>query len=155
MRLVRNYRPEDAPILAQVFQDSARAAGATDYTPKQVDSWVLPAADPQIWGERLAASHTFVAEENGEAIGFGELSEPGMLEMLYVRPDVLRQGVGLMLLQRLEARAKRLHLNKLLVKSSPTALPFFSAQGFAVVQKQIVLRKGAVLPTVLLEKPLE
>lgn len=154
MRLVRDYRPGEASDLAQLFYETVHSLNAADYTPAQLAAWAPEVPDGAKWEERMAANHTYVAYEEDKLLGFVELTDKGLVHMLYCQKDADREGVGGLLLERVEARAKYLKLGSLTVKSSATSLSFFENNGFKPVKKQMVLRQGTALQTVLMEKGL-
>ena len=70
--------------------------------------WRRPFSPPQMTDEWLDEQHLFVAEADGEIVGFaaGRSSdaEPGHLHLIYVKPEHRREGVGKELLRAFVAR---------------------------------------------------
>lgn len=95
---------------------------------------------------------TLVAEEGGEVVGFAELEEDGHLDMLYLRKDAVRRGVGQRLYRAVEQEARGQGLGRIFTEASVTARPFFERQGFRVTQAQTVLVRGVSLTNFAMEK---
>ncbi|MBV1704661.1 MAG: GNAT family N-acetyltransferase, partial [Hyphomicrobiales bacterium] len=105
MTALRPYLPDDSAELARLFRDAVEILAAEDYDDDQRLAWASTADDEEIFAERLARALTIVAVEEGEAVGFASLKDGRVIEMLYVRPDVAREGVGTALVDALEKLA--------------------------------------------------
>ena len=73
----------------------------------------------------------FVAELNGNVVGFALLNLSGVIALLYVDPDFRFNGVSKTMLSAIEAEANELGINELSLDSSSTALRFYSGAGYA------------------------
>jgi putative acetyltransferase len=106
--------------------------------------------------DRLLANgrRTLVAEEAGEVVGFAELEDDGHLDMFYLRKDLVGRGIGRQLYQVVEREARSLGLRRIFTEASVTACPFFERQGFRVLRKQTVSRRGVAMTNFAMEKPL-
>lgn len=142
---LRPYRDDDAPATLDVFRRAITFLAGRDYTPEQVAAWASPDIDPVVWAERRAASRTRVAEVGGRVVGFTDVDEDGYVDMLFVDPDVARQGVGSALLRWARATAVELGAHELTTNASLTARPVFEAHGFVVVAEQHPVRRGVEL----------
>ena len=81
--------------------------------------------------ESISNNEFYVAEENGDVVGFGTLNqERGEIEAVYVLPEVVRCGIGMKILQKLEERARELGVKSLGVDSSLNAAPFYQSAGY-------------------------
>ena len=105
---IRDYRAGDAPEIARLFYDTVRSVNRADYTAEQVEAWAPGVPDPDEWHARMNGRRTLVAEEGGEVVGFAELEDDGHLDMLYLRKDAVRRGVGRRLYRGVEREASRL-----------------------------------------------
>ncbi len=85
----------------------------------------------------LAAGEVWLAEdEAGNLLGFFDLRSGGALaevEAFFIEPGAKRRGIGRLLWDHLEARAKDLGAERLTIDSDPEALPFYEAMGAVLV----------------------
>ena len=84
----------------------------------------------QFENKRLSEQLTILAIVEGEPVGFGSLRGKDELDLLYVHPDVVRNGVGSMLVDALEKLAGARGATAMLTNSSETARPFFEKRGY-------------------------
>jgi len=151
---VRAYRSTDAGMLSAVFYASVRTIARRDYAEDQVRAWAPDVVDLDEFGERRAATSTWVAEIAGEIGGFSDCAVDGHIGMLYVRPDFQRRGVARALLTHIEDTARSRGLDRLYTEASITARPVFIALGFAELSEQSVTRSGIALTNYRMEKRL-
>lgn len=108
-----------------------------------------------MWEDRLAAADTVVAVKGGAAVGFMSLDPTrGYLDLAFVLPEAMGQGVAAALYAVLEGRARALGLACLTTEASHLAEPFFARHGWRVVRRQRVERHGVMLSNALMEKAL-
>jgi N-acetylglutamate synthase-like GNAT family acetyltransferase len=88
-------------------------------TPEQFDRWVH---DPD--------TRLVVAEFDSTIVGVTALHRSGEIRLCYVRPDLVRSGVGRTLLAALEAHARQWGIRNLTLHSSLTARPFYERYGY-------------------------
>lgn len=142
MVALRPFRPEDAPVLLELFRDTIRRINCRDHSPAQVVAWSSDDIDTVAWFGRFTGRFVLVAEEFGRPLGFAELEPDGHIDRVYVSADHQRLGVGRLLLAALLAEARRVGLVRLFTEASITARPFFEAEGFAVLAPQVVTCRG-------------
>ena len=151
---IRRYFPEDAPALAALFARTVRAVNAADYSPEQVEAWVAGVHDFVPWRERLGRATTLVAEHAHGVAGFATLESGGYLDLLFVDPAHLRNGVATRLLAALIAHPNSIGLRRIETEASITARPFFERQGFRVVREQEVEQRGVKFRNFLMVREL-
>ena len=151
---IRSYEAGDAPALARLFYETVHAVDRADYSPEQLQAWAPEVPDPEAWHARMSSRYTLVADEDGAAVGFAELERDGHLDMLYLRKDAVRRGVGSRLYLAVEQVAREQGLGRIFTEASITARPFFEQQGFRVVGEQAVALRGARLTNFAMEKSL-
>lgn len=152
--LIRNYRPDDAPLLRTVFHSAVHQLAARNYTPEQREAWAPLAHDAAQWAARLQARQPFVAELDGEVAGFADLQDSGYIDLFFVAPAFAGRGVAKALMAHIHASAADRGITALSADVSLTAQPFFSKAGFSVGQRQQVERAGAVLENARMVKVL-
>lgn len=146
---IRRYRSEDCRRLTELFYDTVHSVNARDYAPEQLDAWATGQPDLEAWDRSLHAHESFVAEENGVIIGFGDIDQSGYLDRLFVDKDHQGRGVATALCDALEAAVRAEHYT---THASITARPFFEKRGYHVVRQQRVERQGVFLTNFVMEK---
>ncbi len=154
MTVVRDYERGDAGPICRLFYETVHAVNLGDYSPEQVRAWAPDLPDPATGHERMSGRHTLVADEAGEVVGFAELEDDGHLDMLYCRADAVGRGVGSLLYEAVEERARGRGLGRISTEASITARPFFVRHGFAVLRRNTVWRQGTALTNFSMEKAL-
>jgi putative acetyltransferase len=142
---VRPYRSEDCAPTREVFERAVHRTALCDYARDQVDAWArtgFSADESAAWGAEREASQTIVAIEGGKVIGFSDLLDGRVLDMLYVDPVFKRRGVATALFARVLSLAEEAGIANLETDASITARPFFERHGFVVVAEQTPRVRG-------------
>jgi putative acetyltransferase len=151
---LRPYLPEDAPVLAAIFQAAIMVLTEDDYSADQREAWAASADDIDAFGEKLAAHLTLIAAIDGDPAGFATLKDNRKVEMLFVHPDCAGMGVGTSLLDALEKLAGARGTDALAVDASETALLFFEKHGYEPQKRNTVIRNGEFLSNTTMTKRL-
>lgn len=147
--LLRRYRSADCAEIAKLFYDTVHNVNIRDYSAEQVGAWTDGNIDLAAWDRSFSEHYTVVAEGNGVIVGFGDITEGGYLDRLYVHKNYQRQGVGSAICDELESYPETDELN---VHASITAQPFFISRGYAVEKEQQVERRGVALTNFIMKK---
>lgn len=139
---IRPYRLSDLPQIERLVVDTIHAINRRDYTQEQAEVWA-DLAKKNLIARPLEKNHTYVAEINGQIVGFGEITSEGYLDRLYVHKDFQGRGIASKLLEVLESKV--LHVREIETDASITAKPFFLAKGYLVKEKQVKDIKGISL----------
>ncbi|WP_298454725.1 GNAT family N-acetyltransferase [uncultured Cellulomonas sp.] len=153
MRL-RPYREDDGPATLEVFRRAVREAASRDYAPDQIDAWAGAVTDAAGWADRRRSRRTQVAEVGDRVVGFTDVDADGYVDMLFVHPDHVRQGIGSALLEWARTTAEGLGAHELTTNASLTARPVFEAHGFTVVAEQRPVVRGTALTNFRMRRPL-
>lgn len=151
---LRPYLPSDAATLAAIFVASIEHVASEDYDVDQVAAWSSKADDEAAFGARLAGQLTLVATIDGETAGFASLKGADHIDMLFVHPDALGQGVATTLIDALEKLGGARGASHMKVDASDTAEPFFAARGYAPQQRNTIEIDGVWLANTTMMKPL-
>jgi putative acetyltransferase len=133
--IVRPYGgQQDAEGTYAVFTSAITRTASADYDPEQIDAWLgARPADVEKWNGRRTAARTWVATADGRVVGFSDLVDDGLLDMLFVHPDFGGRGVARLLVGTVKREAARAGLPALRTRASRTAKPAFERFGFRVV----------------------
>lgn len=151
---LRPFLPADAPHLAELFRESVETLTEDFYDEDQRTAWAARADDEAAFAAKLARALTIVALVEKEIAGFAALEGNETIEMLYVRPDVARQGVGSTLLDALEKLAGARGTSTLQVEASDAARDFFTKRGFQAQSRNTIEIDGEWLGRTRMTKAL-
>jgi putative acetyltransferase len=135
---LRPFLPADALILREIFRDSIEDLTADDYTEAQQAAWASVADDSAEFGKKLSGQLTLVATLDGSPVGFASLEGKEKIDLLYVHPAAVGQGVGAMLVDALEKLAGARGTARLRVDASDSARGFFEKRGYVAQQRNTV-----------------
>jgi putative acetyltransferase len=141
----RAYREEDCAATREVFERAVRLTASGDYSQEQVAAWApaeISASELADWGVDRASAQTVVAAEGEEVLGFGDLVDGRVLDMLYVEPSAGRRGIATALLGRILDLARDGDVDAIETDASLTARPFFERHGFVVIKQQTPVVRG-------------
>ena len=134
---LRPYRDTDAEPTWQVFHAAVRVTAAAAYTPEQVKAWSPDEVDLEAWGRRRANAWTVVAVDGDRVVGFSDLTDDGVLDMMFVHPDAGGRGVARLLVEAVLEEARRRGLSRVVTHASRTARPAFERLGFVVDRENV------------------
>jgi putative acetyltransferase len=151
---LRPYLAADTPILAAIFVAAIEQLTGEDYSAAQQQAWASAADDEEGFGKRLASELTLVASLQNSPVGFASLKGTGHIDMLYVHPGAVGQGVGSMLCEALEKLAGGRGAKTLTVDASDNAEGFFARRGYVGLQRNTVTLNGEWLANTTMQKAL-
>ena len=151
---LRPFLAEDTPVLAAIFAASIEALTGDDYGEAQQQAWASAADDEQAFGKRLASELTLVATLESSPVGFASLKGTAHIDMLYVHPSAVGQGVASMLCDALEKLASGRGAKSLTVDASDNAAEFFARRGYEARQRNTVSLNGEWLANTTMQKTL-
>jgi putative acetyltransferase len=151
---LRPFLPADRSILAAIFVAAIQELTGDDYSEAQQEAWASAADDEEQFGKRLAGELTLVATLQNSSVGFAALKGADHIDMLYVHPSVVGQGVASMLCEALEKIAGGRGAKSLTVDASDNAQEFFSKRGYVAKQRNTVTVNGEWLANTTMQKTL-
>ena len=151
---LRPMLAEDAPMLAAIFAASIEELTGDDYSEAQQEAWAQAAEDDVAFGKKLAGQLTLIATIQSSPVGFASLKGADHIDMLYVHPSVVGQGVATMLVDALEKLARARGAKTLTVDASDTAEPLFRKRGYTAKQRNTVTLNGEWLANTTMQKAL-
>jgi len=162
---IRLARREDAPLLAQLIEQSARALSAPFYTPAQTE-----AAIKHIFGvdtQLIDDGTYFVAALDGQPVACGgwskrrtlfggdqmkESSDPlldpthdaARIRAFFVHPDFARRGIGSRLIDACETAARKAGFSRIELVATLPGEPLYTARGYQAIDRFDVHLPGEI-----------
>lgn len=132
---MRPFLPADTERLQDLFAQSIEELTQDDYDADQRLAWIERGADAAKFAERLAKAVTLIVEADGDVMGFASLKDNREIDMLFVHPFFVGEGVATTLLDALERIAKARGAKELTADVSDTAHDFFQSRGWTPVTR--------------------
>jgi putative acetyltransferase len=151
---LRPFLAADTPVLAAIFTAAIEQLTGEDYSEAQQEAWASAAGDEEQFGKRLAGELTLIATLQGSPVGFASLKGADHIDMLYVHPGAVGQGVASMLCEALEKIAGSRGAKSLTVDASDNAQGFFLKRGYIGKQRNTVTVNGEWLANTTMQKVL-
>jgi putative acetyltransferase len=151
---LRPFLAADTPVLAAIFAAAIEQLTGDDYSEAQQQAWAGAADDEDEFGKRLAGELTLIATLQNSPVGFAALKGKDHIDMLYVHPGAVGQGVASLLCEALEKLAAGRGAKTLTVDASDTAEGFFARRGYVGKQRNTVTVNGEWLANTTMEKSL-
>ena len=151
---LRPFLAEDTAVLAAIFAASIEELTGDDYNEAQQGAWASVADEEDQFGKRLASELTLVATLQNSPVGFASLKGTDHIDMLYVHPGAVGQGVASMLCDALEKLAGSRGAKSLSVDASDNAQEFFLKRGYVNKQRNTVTVNGEWLANTTMQKTL-
>ncbi len=149
---IRRFDPGEEPALFKIFHSAIHLIAILDYTKVQVDAWAPRDLDVGLWAARIRGINPFVAEINGEVVGYADVQRNGYIDHFFVSGLHPRQGIGRALMATLHSEAARLGVTELTSDVSRTAQPFFQSFGFKTIEQRTPTIRGVEVPNALMRK---
>lgn len=100
--------------------------------------------------------NAFIADSDGKIIACGRLQENegkiGQVRYMAVDTNYQGKGLGKLILQFLEQKARTLHLRKIELQARENAVKFYEANGYTIKEKSFLL--WGIIQHYLMEKDL-
>jgi putative acetyltransferase len=151
---LRPFLAADTPVLAAIFVAAIEELTAEDYGEAQREAWASVADGEETFGNKLAGELTLIATLQNSPVGFASLKGADHVDMLYVHPSAVGQGVGAMLCDALEKLAGARGAKSLTVDASDNAEGFFAKRGYVGKQRNTVTINGEWLANTTMQKNL-
>ena len=123
---IRPATPDEAAELTDIAIEAKQYWG---YAPEVMDTWHSTLTLESV---HIDLSPPFVAEEEGEIVGFYQLIADGdkmELEHMWVKPEFMRRGIGKQLIAHAIASAKQRGAKAMRIDADPNATAFYLSCG--------------------------
>ncbi|MBR1231251.1 GNAT family N-acetyltransferase [Bradyrhizobium sp. AUGA SZCCT0177] len=151
---LRPFLAADTPVVAAIFVAAIQELTGDDYSEAQQEAWASAADDEEQFGKKRAGELTLIATLQNSPVGFASLKGADHIEMLFVHPSAVGQGVGAMLCDALEKLAGARGARILTVDVSDNAQEFFLKRGYVAMQRNTVTINGEWLANTTMQKTL-
>ena len=149
---IRHIRPEDYFSVSRIFFCAVHEGTNHAYSLAERRAWGGDTIDLLRWKERLITLTGFIAEVDGEPVGFITVDPMGYIDLAFVLPSAAGKGAGSALLERAEHLAFTQGATCLTTAASLAARPFFEKHGWAVLEEGQVERGGVTLKRYQMQK---
>ncbi|WP_446897851.1 GNAT family N-acetyltransferase [Clostridium sp. LBM24168] len=143
--IIRDYKPDDCVLLAQLFYDTIHTINAMDYTKEQLDVWATGDVNLEEWNRSFLEHTTLVAVQAGAIVGFADMDRNGCLDRLFVHKDYQSMGIATGLVKELERCVEKNNVVCFETYASITARSFFEQLGYVMQTENTVVREGVSL----------
>jgi putative acetyltransferase len=151
---LRPMLPDDVAVLAAIFASSIEELTGDDYSEEQQQAWASTVDDEEAFAKRLAGQLTLVATLQNVPVGFASLKGADHIDLLYVHPNAVGQGVASALCDALERLAGARGAKALTVDASDNAQEFFSKRGYVATRRNTVTVNSEWLANTTMQKTL-
>jgi putative acetyltransferase len=151
---IRRFQTGEELALFEVYYSAIHLIASNDYSAEQLNAWAPLNLDRELWVNRIRGIDPFVAEIDGQPVGYADVQQNGYIDHFFVSGHHPRKGVGKALMQVIHNEAKCLSVKELTSDVSLTAQPFFERFGFVVVEQRKPVVRGIEIPNALMRKSL-
>lgn len=142
---IRPYRSQDRSAAALIFFCAVNEGAAAFYDAAERAAWA-PSREPDPdEPDKLLDQWCWIAERDGQAVGFMSLDRTGYLDMAFVLPEEMGKGTATALYDELLTRARDAGLTRLTVIASQLARRFLLKRGWRISWMENLARDGQVL----------
>ena len=131
--IVRPLREGEERTFLDIHTRAVRGLATAHYPPEVIERWSGQPTDARLAAFAANAGHEvrLLAEMDGEPVGLGVMVVANAdLRACYVVPEAARKGVGTALVRAIEELAGQNGLEKLELRSSLNAEPFYLSLGY-------------------------
>ncbi len=153
--IIREYQPEDATHLWDLFFNTVRNVNIQHYSQVQVEAWAPSEFSMEVWQNKMDKIRPFVVELEGVVVGYTDLQESGLIDHFFCHHEYQGRGVGRQLMLHVLDLAKQKGLKRVFSEVSITARPFYEHFGFSVVNEQTIEVRGQTMNNFVMEKLLD
>lgn len=132
---IRRALDSEVGAISGLVVQTLRLSNARDYPPEVIDR-VAANFDAAGVRELMATREVFVALDGARVVATASLAGD-VLRSVFVLPEMQGRGLGKALMKHVEGVARAAGVQQLRVPASLTAVPFYSALGYAVVREVV------------------
>ncbi|MES5893068.1 MULTISPECIES: GNAT family N-acetyltransferase [Bacillus cereus group] len=149
---IRTFQKEDLEQVLQLFYETVHTVNAQDYNTLQLQAWAPKRLNRASWLKSLEKNISYVADNNGVIVGFGDYNDEHYVDRLFTHKDYQGKGIASHILQKLEKEAVNLQHKDIYTEASITARPFFESKGFICIKEQRKQHNGQIFINYVMKK---
>jgi putative acetyltransferase len=149
---IRRFKHGEEVALFEIYHSAIHLVACRDYTEEQVNAWAPADLDRDLWVNRIRGINPFVAEIEGQPVGYADVQRSGYIDDFFVSGRHPRQGIGSALMKFIESEGVYMGVTELTSDVSRTAQPFFEKFGFVVIENRVPVIRGVEVPNALMRK---
>lgn len=101
--IIRKFSPNDLEAVIALFCDSVHTVANRYYNPVQIETWAnQQTINRESWLKNLSANITYVAEDEKQIVGFGDMTHDGYIDHLFVHKNYQGKGASLGIFKKFE-----------------------------------------------------
>lgn len=152
--IIRQLSLEDLPKVIEVIKKTIRISFAKIYPSELIENFCTKYTEEN-FAERLKTTTFFIAEDKNTRQILGVVGLQGnRLRTFYVDPDMQGKGIGSMLYNALENKARKDNIEKLILEGSPLGEPIYQHLGYKKLHSVEKERVGIKFKDAYMEKNL-
>jgi GNAT superfamily N-acetyltransferase len=151
----RRALPDDAVAIYDVHMSAIAKICASEYSNDEIAGWTAGKTSAGYLAP-IAVNDFFVSTLETRVVGFSEFNpESHEIQAVYVHPDYLRRGIGLMLLRRAEEAARSRTVSSVHLHATLNAVSFYQSSGYSFERfTTLPMRGGTLLRCAFMQKTL-
>ncbi|EJV69213.1 GNAT family N-acetyltransferase [Bacillus cereus] len=149
---IRTFQKEDLEQVLQLFYETVHTVNAQDYNTLQLQAWAPKRLNRESWLKSLEKNISYVADNNGVIVGFGDYNDEHYINRLLTHKDYQGKGIASYILQKLEKEVMKLEHRDIYTEASITAKPFFESKGYICIKEQNKQHNGQIFINYIMKK---
>ena len=149
--IIRKASVKDVSEIVKLHKETVLKENSRFYSSSQIKSWVENITHKNVEKD-MEKDFFLVAEEDNQILGFSHFDKEGVIFEIYVRNDLLGQGIGSKLLGESEKILYQLGVKKIKLNSTLNAFKFYKKHGFRLIKEILFGEKK--IKMILMEKNL-
>lgn len=154
--IIRKARKNDVEDISKLIINNIKKVKENKYTKEQKDSWVsFNSPEHQLRRLKDSDRDIFILEKDSKIIVVGGITKKGEIKTLYADYKKRGSGYGTRMFNFLEGYARKHKLKKLSLTATPSAVDFYSSNGFKIIKEENVFYNGLYFLETEMEKKLK
>ena len=151
--IIRDANHKDILDIKNIHVQSIKQINSKDYTPRQIRAVTKNRTVKRYKYLMKMGEKFFVVTRVNKIVGFCSIKKNEIVK-LYVHPKEMLKGIGAKLLMHIEKYAKKNKIKEIILKSTTTAMNFYTKKRYRIVRKAKHVRNGVSMPVIWMEKKL-